>query len=102
MQILKTLLALKNTEKFAYHNLEKFCPWPRQFLSFVSRRSVLGLDLGIFRVLGREGCVLDSIFGERHLKFFSNVLVDSEKLGLNPSIKISWFWNLFTAVYDQV
>ena len=40
-------------------------PWPREFLSLASRRSVLGkavlgLGLGFFCVLGLEPCVLDS------------------------------------------
>ena len=49
-----SIFAFKNYENFTHHNLEKLCPWPwpRPFLSLVSRGSILkksifGLDLGL-------------------------------------------------------
>ena len=61
MQYLKRFCIYKNFGKFAYHNFQKLCHWPRPFLPLASRGSVLEksvLNLGQWRrwEAARPGC----------------------------------------------
>ena len=70
MQYLKRLSLLKLMQNLP-NIILKSCvlgPWPRPFLSLASRGSILEksvFSLGFFRVLGLEGCVLDSTSARR-------------------------------------
>ena len=67
--------ALKNAEKFADYDLENLCLWSL----------VLGLGLGFFRVLGLEGCVLNSTSGSN---FFYEIVSLLNKQKMNCILRL--------------